>query len=238
MALASQWPVFQRTREASRPASEVDVTRFSALVAIGLVCASAIQSRAEGPAPASFTVISPVFGQLVRLSIPAGFVAVHENTEGTFYIREAVLKGETVQAWTQMITITGSSGMASVANFSPQKLAASIALGFKKACPESFAVKDLGETRFGDRDAYLALAGCGKVNASADGHSETALIAAVQGTSDAYTIQWAERTPGASSPPAINEATWRERLRALMPIRLCPIVPGEAAPYPSCLQQK
>jgi hypothetical protein len=24
----------------------------------------------------------------------------------------------------------------------------------------------------------------------------------------------------------------------LMPIRLCAIVPGEAAPYPSCLQQK
>jgi hypothetical protein len=31
---------------------------------------------------------------------------------------------------------------------------------------------------------------------------------------------------------------WRGRLRELMPIRLCAIVPGEAAPYPSCLQQK
>jgi hypothetical protein len=149
-----------------------------------------------------------------------------------------VLKGETVNAWTQMITITGSQGMAIVANFSPQKLAASIALGFKKACPESLVIKDLGETKLGDQDAYLAVASCGKVNASADGHSETALIVAVKGTSDAYTIQWAERTPQASSPPAINEAMWRERLRQLMPIRLCAIVPGEAAPYPSCLQQK
>jgi hypothetical protein len=220
------------------PANEVDVTKFSALVVSGVLCASAIPSRAEGPAPASFTVISPVFGQLVRMSIPARFVVVHENTEDAFYIREAVPKGETAQAWTQMITITGSRGMASVANFSPQKLAASIALGFKKACPESFAVKDLGETRLGDQDAYLALASCGKVNSSADGHSETALIVAVKGTSDAYTIQWAERTPQASSPPAINAAMWQERLRALMPIQLCAIVPGEAAPYPSCLQEK
>jgi hypothetical protein len=171
----------------------------------------------------------------VRMSMPASFVAVYENTENAFYIREAVLKGETVKAWTQMITITGSQGMAIVANFSPQKLAASIALGFKKACPESLAIRDLGATKLGDQDAYLALASCGKVNSSADGHSETALIVAVKGTSDAYTIQWAERTP---SPPAINEAMWRERLRALMPIRLCAIVPGEAAPYPSCLQQK
>jgi hypothetical protein len=230
--------VSRRTLEASLPASGVDVKKSSALVAIGLLCASALQSRAESPAPASFTVISPVFGQLVRLSIPATFVAVHENTEDTFYIREAVLKGETVNAWTQMITITGSKGMATVANFSPQKLAASIALGFKKACPESFALKDLGEAKFGDQDAYLAVASCGEVNSSADRHGETALIAAVKGMSDAYTIQWAERTPRAQPPPAINEVMWRERLRKLMPIRLCTIVPGEAAPYPSCLQQK
>src|ERR1700676_338158 len=170
--------------------------------------------------------------------MPAQFVAAAENTEENFYIREAVPRDETANAWTQMITVTGSKGMATVANFSPQKLAASIALGFKKACPESFAIKDLGETKLGEQDAYLAVASCGKVNSSADGHSETALIVAVRGAADAYTIQWAERTPQASLPPGINEATWRERLRELMPIRLCVILPGVAAPYPSCPPRK
>ena len=214
------------------------MTRFSALVAIGLLGASAMPSRAENPTSSSVTAISPVFGQLVRISTPAKFVAAFENTEENFYIREAVPRGETVNAWTQMITVTGSKGMATVANFSPQKLAASIAFGFKKACPESFAVKDLGETKFGGQDAYMAVASCGKVDASADGHSETALIAAVQGAADAYTIQWAERAPHVSLPPGIDEAIWRQRLAELMPIRLCAIVPGEAAPYPSCLQLK
>ncbi len=51
-------------------------------------------------------------------------------------------------------------------------------------------------------------------------------------------IAMSSRTPQASSPPGINEAMWRERLRELMPIRLYAIVPGEAAPYPSCLQQQ
>jgi hypothetical protein len=222
----------------SLAASEIDVTKFSALVAIGLLGISAMPSRAENPAPSSFTVISPVFGQLVRFSMPAKFVTVSEKTEDNFYIREAARNGETVSAWTQMITVTGSRAMATSANFSPQKLAASIVLGFKKACPESFAVKDLGETKLGEQDAYLAIASCGKVNSSTDSHSETALIVAVKGSSDAYTIQWAERTPQASSLPLISEATWRGRLRELMPIRLCAIVPGEAAPYPSCLQQK
>ena len=210
----------------------------AAIAALALLSALAAPSHAETPAtaPKSVTVISPVFGQLVRFSMPANFVAASEKTADNFYIREAVPQGETVNGWTQMITVTGSRGLASVANFSAQKLAASIALGFRKTCPESFSLKDLGETKLGDRDAYMAVASCGEVNSS--GHSETALIVAVQGAADAYTIQWAERTAPAAASPAIDEARWRERLAELMPIRLCAIVPGEAAPYPSCLQQK
>jgi hypothetical protein len=218
------------------------LTRLFAAAAASLLWAPAAHAQTPGPAagtdarPAAMTVISPIYGQLVRFSMPTGFVAAHESTEDAFYIREAVLKGETAKAWTQMITVTGSRGLASVANFSAQKLAASIAFGFKKTCPESFAVKDFGEAKLGDRDAYMAVASCGEVNAS--GHSETALIVAVQGATDAYTIQWAERTAPAAASPAIDEARWRERLGELMPIRLCAIVPGEPAPYPSCLQQK
>ena len=205
------------------------------LAAIGLLCGAAAPSNAES-APTSLTVISPVFGQLVRFSMPANFKAVSENTKEAFYIREAVPKGETVTQWSQMITVTGARGQASAANFSPQGLAGVIAGGFKRACPDSFMAKGLGATKFGDRDGYAVVAGCGKVDA--DGHSEIALIIAVQGSSDAYTIQWAERAATASSSPDIDETKWQGRLRDLMPIRLCAIVPGEAAPYPSCLQQK
>jgi hypothetical protein len=215
-------------------------TTFAVIVATGLLAATANPSRAESAAaaPESFTVISPVFGQLVRFSMPARFATVHENTKDAFYIREAVLKGETVNQWSQMITITGAKGLASAPSFSAQNLAASIAGGFKKACPESFAAKGLGETKFGDQDAYVAVAGCGKVDTSADKHSETALIVAVKGTSDAYTIQWAERAAPTPAGADIDEAKWQGRLRELMPIRLCAIVSGETAPYPSCLQQK
>ena len=216
-------------------------TKFAAIVAIGLFAASAVPSQAESPAaaPASFTVISPVFGQLVRFSMPTKFIAVAEDTKDEFfYIREAVLKGETVNQWSQMITITGAKGLASAPNFSPQGLAGSIAGGFKKFCPENFAAKSFGETKFGDRDAFVAMAACGKIGAGADQHSETAMIIAVKGSSAAYTIQWAERATSTPSGADIDEAKWQGRLRELMPIRLCAIVSGEAAPYPSCLQQK
>ena len=169
--------------------------------------------------------------------MPATFIAAHESTKGNFYIREAVLKGETVNAWSQMITITGAKGAAANPNFSAQGLAAAIAGGFKKACPESFAAEGLGPARFGDQDAFIAVAGCGKVAADSSEHSEIALIVAVKGAADAYTVQWAERA-APSSAAGIDEAKWQGRLRELMPIRLCAIVAGEAAPYPSCLQQK
>jgi hypothetical protein len=100
------------------------------LAALGVLIASA--ASAQGPAPAAFRVISPIFGQLVTFSMPANFVVV-----------------------------------------------------------------------------------------------------AVKGRADYYTLQRAERTEAAGKP-AIDEAKWLDQLRQLQPIRFCPIVPGEAAPYPSC----
>ena len=200
------------------------------LAALGVMLASA--ASAEGP-PA-FKVISPIFGQLVTFSMPSAFVVVGENTNGPSYIREAVLKGETASRWTQMITITGAKGLVANPKLTPETFAASIAGGFKSACPDTFVAKGVGPAKIGDQDAYVALASCGSVEAAPDQHSETALVVAVKGSADYYTLQWAERTP-ASGKPVIDEAKWLERLRQLQPIRLCPIVPGEAAPYPSCV---
>ena len=200
------------------------------LTALGVMLASA--ASAEGP-PA-FKVISPIFSQLVTFSMPQAFVVVGENTNGPSYIREAVLKGETASRWTQMITITGAKGLVANPKLTPEAFAASIAGGFKSACPNTFVAKGVGPAKFGDQDAYVALASCGSVEAAPDQHSETALVVAVKGSADYYTLQWAERTP-ASGKPVIDEAKWLERLRQLQPIRLCPIVPGEAAPYPSCV---
>jgi hypothetical protein len=132
-----------------------------------------------------------------------------------------------------MITVTGAKGAAANPNVSPESVAASIAGGFKSACPDTFVAKGLGPAKFGDQEAYTATASCGSVVSAPDKHSETALVVAVKGSADYYTLQWAERTP-ASGKPVIDEAKWQERLRQLQPIRLCPIVPGETAPYPSC----
>jgi hypothetical protein len=202
--------------------------------ALGALLASS--AAAQSPAPSAFTVVSPIFGQLVTFSLPTSFVTVFENTNGPNYIREAVLKGETAKSWTQMITVTGVKGAAANAKVSPESFAGSMVGGFKSACPDTFAAQGFGPAKFGDQDAYVAVASCGQVEASADKHSEIALIVTVKGNTDYYTLQWAERGPSAGRS-AIDEAKWLARLRQLQPIRLCPIVPGEAAPYPSCVSK-
>jgi hypothetical protein len=217
------------------------------IVALTIFLAPAPPASAQSPAapktaapkpalPPSVTVISPIFGQLVRFSMPPAFAPVSfEKTNGPSYIREAVLKGETVEAWTQMITVTGAKGIAGNPQVTPEKFAVSMAAGFKKACPDTFAVKPFGAVKFGDQDGFVAVVGCGRIETSADKHGETALIIAVKGSADYYTIQWAERAPSSADKPAINEAKWQDLLNKLQPIQFCPIVPGEAMPYPSCV---
>jgi hypothetical protein len=67
---------------------------------IAALAALLIASAASAQKPAAFTAISPIFGQLVRFSMPTTFVAASERTNGPSYVREAVLKGETVSRWT------------------------------------------------------------------------------------------------------------------------------------------
>ncbi|MDC6131314.1 hypothetical protein PPH41_26110, partial [Burkholderia gladioli] len=59
-------------------------------------------------------------------------------------------------------------------------------------------------------------------------------ITVVKGAKDLYTLQWAQRGPLSTKPLDIDAAMWLQRVRNLMPLKVCPIVPGEKAPYPSC----
>lgn len=206
-------------------------TMLSALSGLLLLAAAA-----QAQAPQSFRVILPIFGQLVSFAMPSDFAAVFEDTKGGHYIREAVLKGETPEHWTQMISVTGEKGMTLTAGASPQGFAGTIAGGFKTACPDSFAARPFGVLKFGRFEGFGAVIGCGRIDSGPTRHSETALLITIKGASDYYTIQWAERGPETDEPP-VNDDRWQARLRDLGPIELCPILPGEAEPYPSCVSK-
>lgn len=186
----------------------------------------------------SVGMITPIFGQLLALSMPKGFRPVMENTAGGQYIQESVLDGESTKKWSQMITITGAKGLASNPNATPQKLADRIAGGFKRDCPDSFSGTGLGAIKLNGHDAFGAVISCGIAVPTGEPYSESLLLFVIKGEQDYYTVQWAERGAASSFPIKFDDAKWAGRMKSLAPIKLCPIVPGESAPFPSCVSRK
>ena len=179
--------------------------------------------------------IAPIFSQLLVVPFPPGFKTAFENTNGSHYIREAVPEKENVDQWTQMITVTGLKDLALNPKVTPQSFAVNMAAGFQRACPTSFSGQEIGIGKISDRDAFVLVASCGTSPTTAGKTSEAAVIAVIKGSSDYYTVQWAERGAPSATPLAIDVGKWTEKFKQLNPIKLCPIVAGEAAPYPSCV---
>lgn len=213
------------------------VALASSLVALSL--SIGVFAQAEHASPhgggRSVGVITPIFSQLVYFHAPDNFVAVFENTHGDRYIHEWVLPGESVSNWTQMLTLTGAQDVsAEHPDATPKAFASGIANGFQRACPSSFAAKGIYEGQLNARDAFIMVVSCGNAAASA-GRSETAVIAVVKGEKDFYTLQWSQRGDATPTPMDIDVNMWAGRMKSLMPLKLCSIVPGEQPPYPSCV---
>jgi hypothetical protein len=183
-------------------------------------------------------IVIPIFSEIVVLPYPDGFVGAYEHTNGTFFIDEMVLKGETVDQWTQMRTTTGKQGLSSDPNLTPRLFTERIAVGFKRACPDTFSIKEAGSIKVSGYDAFAAWASCGTVGSAGSAHSESALIVGVNGRQDYLSVQWAERGPASSQPIVYDDAKWAGRLKELTAVKIYPRVPGEAAPKPSGGDQK
>lgn len=182
----------------------------------------------------SLLAISPIFNQLVAFKMPLSFHIANEETSAHAYIRQAVPKGETAEQWTQMITVAGYKDVAINPGPPPAVLINTIASGFKKACPDTISVMDLGNPPIDGYPAALAFVGCGAMSRVDKTFSEAALVLVIKGSRDYYTIQWAERGPAQARPAAFDKQKWKSRLGQLLPVFLCARIAGEKSPYPSC----
>lgn len=180
-------------------------------------------------AAAPLTIISPIYSQLVALPLPEPFQPGPESEHDGSYLLEFAPKGETVESWSELITVSGARGLAAQA--SVQDVAAQIAQGYQAACPDSFSAKGLPAPRI--KGAVAVFAGylsCGTY----EGQSESMAFLILQGQQEIYTLQWAAHGPASDGPMALDAGLWSPRLAALAKARICDKVAGEAAPYPSC----
>jgi hypothetical protein len=204
---------------------------FWMLTAAALLLAAGVPAKS---ATAPQTII-PVFHQLVALSVPPPFKVAFEETSKGFYTREHVPEGETVDEWTRMIRLTGTQGLAYNREASPQAFLQALARGFQRHCPDTYVQLELGPQAGIAEPSFVTVASCGRVTSGGKAHSETAIMLAIKGTDDYYTLQWVERGRDSGHPLALDSRYWMSQLKQLGPVRLCPIVPGEAPPYPSCV---
>ena len=150
-------------------------------------------------------------------------------------MQEWVPEGESVKEWTQMITVTGAKDLANNQNGTHQRFVESMAAGYRKACPSSFSAVTFRAGKMSGYDAFSAIVSCGSSPLTDGRTSEAAMIMAIKAQHDYYTIQWAHRGAASATSIVVDAASWTQRFRALAPIKICALVPGEAAPYPSCV---
>lgn len=219
------------------------IRKFAVLATLSALCSSVLAEEKMPPLKGvevlrqqgySVQTITPIWSQLVAFPFPQGFVPVFENVKDGHYSQGAVLQGETVKKWSQMLTITGAKDLVSNPNLTPERFAGGMAVGFKRTCPDSYFATGLGEIKFGNHGGFAAVLSCGVANPVGESYSESVLLIVIKGESDYYTIQWAERGEASKTPIKFDSEKWVDRFKRLTPIKLCPIVPGEQAPYPSC----
>jgi len=203
---------------------------FSVVIGAAVLLMAAGLARSASAPP----TIIPVFHQLVAFSLPAPFKVGFEETRGGFYTREHVPQGESIDEWTRMIRLTGTQGLAYNRDASPQAYLQALARGFQLHCPDTYVQLELGPQAGIAQPSFVTVASCGRVTSGGKAHSETAVMLAIKGTDDYYTLQWVERGRDSAHPLTLDSRYWTSKLAQLGPVRLCPIVPGETAPYPSC----
>lgn len=209
---------------------------MKAKVAVLFLAMTSLAAALPARSQVGMTMTTPVFGQIVTYQLPAGFQPVYEDSGTGGYIQEAVPTNETVNDWSQMITMTGikdAEGQADMLEGAAQVLAGH----FQQACAETFTGTSFGATEINGLSGLVVFLGCGTVAPSEEdqeARSETAVIVYVKSAFGYVTVQWAERGPPVAARPVYDIDTWKPRLAQLLPIRLCDAVAGEEPPYLSC----
>lgn len=159
----------------------------------------------------------------VSIDVPAPFVpdpAFSDRIDGAA-IKEFLPPGETIQDWTQMLTLTAHSG--ATPGMTPDQavmaMAESLAQGYQAACPNGRGKQDLGSPAVPRTEATFATwLACDEVNGNEQSEAMVVLILAVGET--IYTAQWAEHQDMTDGPPVFDLNHWLPRLDTLMTLAL------------------
>lgn len=176
--------------------------------------------------------ITPIYSQKLSHMLPIGWIPVFDKVQGERYIIEYVPKGQSINNWTEMITVIGFKGAAKIAK--PIDAILSTSNNIKKVCPSNHIYSSIGTTKVDGYSGYEAIVGCAEMPNShragiSKGQGEIAYYLAIAGDQEIYFIQKAIRSEAfLKSRPPLTPENYKEFISSIFPISLCK---KSGAPY-------
>lgn len=198
-------------------------------VLLAAACASAGSASPDAPPLETGAVFMsvPVFGRTVRFGLPEGWrLALQKSATPDSYVVEFIPRAESLERWSQMVTLLGFRGAAARGRFTVEEFARSIATGIARRCGDQTVFAPLGPTRVDDFDAFEAIIGCARLGrpqqGAGAGQGEIAYYLIVADDEDVYVLQHAQRGDAFDKvAPPISPADAAALRVSLEPIRLC-----------------
>lgn len=185
--------------------------------------------------PLQVTTVIPLFSQMLLFSYPKGFTLIHTERRSEIFFQQYVLDGESKNNWSQAVRILAFKNMATDLTIVPGRVAASMAKDYLFNCPDSYTFTPFAGLKSGRHHVFAIVMSCGTIAPKQRApFSQSELTIVIQGDKDYYTVQWIERSLASKGPIPFNQDKWSDRFKFLIPIKLCPVIPGEKPPYPSC----
>lgn len=206
--------------------------RYCGLFFLLVLSAFGGAATAQVPPQATPTAVL-VFDSIVSLRIPAGFKVASEIKEADYYALSLIPQAESAETWTEMVSVTGNKGLGKT--LAPSAFTSVTQTTFKTRCPASYAFLSLGELSVDGRPTSASVHGCGSAKADKGDQKDISLNIVFRDKDNMLSVQWSVRGAAENAPPQLDRNVWASRIKALEPIKVCPRVPGEKAPFPSCL---
>jgi len=191
---------------------------------------------AKGSQPRIARAIVPIFGRVLSIKVPPGFVPGNEEAHDPVYILELIDEHGTLRDWSEMITMKGWRGSAQNPKSTTTDLLRYIIGGIQMACKKTFAATEPESIQIDAVPAIQVMAGCGSAQLPGmKPFSEIAMIAVFKAGNDFYTVQRAIRGSPMDGAPQFDAKALTDKFAELGPIAICKPSDGVKSGSDPCL---
>lgn len=187
-------------------------SRFAFLAAL-LVLITSDLARAEELLDA----VVKVYSQTLTFKVHKGWTSGYRAEKGGAFLLELVPPGESVEAWTQMLTIRGFQGLSS--KLSAQQAYEAEAQSVVDACPREAVNEIVQKPASLKEEAVYALIGCAKHPSISD-RNEIALYAFIKGRTDIYMVKKSFRELLASKTQKLDRKSYKTLAAEVLSVTL------------------